>query len=87
DNGGPTQTLLLQGGSPAQGAGIPEICPATDQRGEPRDSPCDAGAVETAAGPMADAGAAVLALAQAAVSGDPADLAAAEAALGAAIGL
>jgi hypothetical protein len=42
DHGGPTETLALLPGSPAIGAG--ENCPATDQRGEPRDSGCDLGA-------------------------------------------
>ncbi len=50
DNGGPTQTIALGGGSaaidavPATGAG----CPATDQRGLPRPSgaACDIGAYE-----------------------------------------
>lgn len=45
DNGGFTMTLSLGDGSPALGAGTD--CPATDQRGEPRDpSGCDLGAVE-----------------------------------------
>ena len=43
DNGGPTETMALLPGSPAIGAG--SNCPATDQRGEPRDSGCDLGAV------------------------------------------
>jgi hypothetical protein len=44
DNGGPTPTMALAGGSPAIdfGAG----CPATDQRGMPRSGACDAGAFE-----------------------------------------
>src|SRR5262249_50728017 len=45
DNGGPTQTLALQPGSPAIGAGavVPGI--TTDQRGLPRGSAPDLGAV------------------------------------------
>ena len=50
-NGGPTQTMSLQGGSPAIGAG-PASCPvSTDQRGAPRSSPCDVGAFEVYATP------------------------------------
>jgi hypothetical protein len=45
DNGGPTQTLAPQSGSPAIDAGAAG-CPATDQRGAPRVGPCDIGAVE-----------------------------------------
>lgn len=47
DNGGPTKTMALQGGSPAiDAAGEP--CPATDQRGIPRPQgpACDIGAYE-----------------------------------------
>ncbi|MGI9020390.1 MAG: choice-of-anchor Q domain-containing protein [Solirubrobacterales bacterium] len=47
DNGGPTRTHALRRGSDALGAvtaGCPP--PATDQRGRPRSSPCDAGAFE-----------------------------------------
>jgi hypothetical protein len=44
DNGGPTQTMLPAAGSPAIGKGM--NCPPTDQRGEPRKSPCTLGAVE-----------------------------------------
>lgn len=36
DNGGPTFTHALLGGSPARDAGNPVSAPATDQRGEPR---------------------------------------------------
>ena len=43
-NGGPTATLLPSATSPARGIGA--NCPATDQRGNPRSSPCTAGAVE-----------------------------------------
>ncbi len=54
DNGGPTWTLLPQGGSPAIDAGDDGVCPATDQRGvsRPQDgdgdgtAACDIGAVE-----------------------------------------
>ena len=46
DNGGPTQTMALQAGSPAIGAGG-TACPPTDQRGAARPSSgCDIGAVE-----------------------------------------
>jgi hypothetical protein len=45
DNGGPTQTMALQPGSPAIGAGGTS-CPATDQRGVARAVPCDIGAYE-----------------------------------------
>jgi hypothetical protein len=50
DNGGPTQTLALLGGSPAINAGGGPTCPATDQRGEtrPQGSACDIGAFESA---------------------------------------
>lgn len=44
DNGGPTQTLPLQSGSPAVDAG--QGCPDTDQRGLPRVGACDLGAFE-----------------------------------------
>ena len=47
DNGGPTLTHLPQLGSPLLNAGDAAACPATDQRGEPRDDDaCDIGAVE-----------------------------------------
>ncbi|MBW2531459.1 MAG: hypothetical protein JRI55_08260, partial [Deltaproteobacteria bacterium] len=44
DNGGPTATMALGSGSPALDASTD--CPATDQRLEPRTSPCDLGAYE-----------------------------------------
>jgi hypothetical protein len=44
-NGGPTATLLPAAGSPAAGLGATD-CPPTDQRGNPRATPCTAGAVE-----------------------------------------
>ena len=44
DNGGPTQTIAPQPGSPALAAG--SGCPPTDQRGEPRKEPCTLGAYE-----------------------------------------
>jgi hypothetical protein len=52
DNGGPTQTVALEPGS----AAIDEVsdgtlCPATDQRGAPRTTPCDIGAFDTDWGP------------------------------------
>jgi hypothetical protein len=45
DNGGATRTLALDAGSPALEAADGD-CPAPDQRGEPRDTPCDLGAFE-----------------------------------------
>ena len=45
DNGGPTETYALPAGSPAIGA-VSTDCPATDQRGQPRATPCAAGAFE-----------------------------------------
>ena len=48
DNGGPTQTHALLGGSPAIDAAGAAACPATDQRGvsRPQGAACDAGAYE-----------------------------------------
>ncbi len=48
DNGGPTQTIALLGGSPALDHAGSASCPATDQRGVPRPqgSGCDIGAFE-----------------------------------------
>ncbi len=48
DNGGPTQTHLLNSGSPAIDSAGFGGCPADDQRGEPRPSgaACDIGSVE-----------------------------------------
>jgi hypothetical protein len=48
DNGGPTQTHALLGGSPAINAGDDVICPTTDQRGivRPQGEHCDIGAYE-----------------------------------------
>lgn len=52
NNGGPTQTIAVQATSPAidQGPAFPLVCPATDQRGDPRpdnsESACDIGAFE-----------------------------------------
>jgi beta-glucanase (GH16 family) len=46
DNGGPTLTHALLAGSPAIDAGDTSICPATDQRGVPRDAACDVGSFE-----------------------------------------
>ena len=45
DNGGPTLTHALLPGSPAIDAAV-GVCPATDQRGVPRDVACDVGAFE-----------------------------------------
>jgi CSLREA domain-containing protein/uncharacterized repeat protein (TIGR01451 family) len=48
DNGGETDTLALQAGSPAIDAGTDDGCPATDQRGvsRPQGPSCDVGAFE-----------------------------------------
>jgi hypothetical protein len=46
DNGGETPTMALDAGSPALEA-ADAFCPETDQRGEPRDEPCDLGAFES----------------------------------------
>jgi len=47
DNGGPTQTQALIGGSPALGDPATSSCPSTDQRGTSRPSgKCDIGAFE-----------------------------------------
>jgi len=45
DNGGLTPTMALDAGSPALEIAEHD-CPETDQRGEPRDTPCDLGAFE-----------------------------------------
>jgi hypothetical protein len=58
DNGGPTDTMALQSGSPAIGAGDPESCLAApvsdlDQRGDRRRTKtrgCDIGAFDTSGG-------------------------------------
>src|SRR5215472_13048594 len=53
NNGGPTETIGLQAGSPAVNAVLLATCPPTDQRGNPRPDPgdnsgtCDIGAVES----------------------------------------
>lgn len=44
DNGGPTETMKPKPGSPAIGQGM--ACPATDQTGKARKTPCTLGAVE-----------------------------------------
>jgi hypothetical protein len=46
DNGGPTWTHALMADSPAIDAGDNAVCPATDQRGVPRDTACDVGSFE-----------------------------------------
>jgi hypothetical protein len=46
DNGGPTWTHALRNGSLAIDGGDPALCPTQDQRGEPRITRCDIGAVE-----------------------------------------
>ena len=50
DNGGPTLTHALLGGSPALDAAAAPTCPATDQRGvaRPQGEGCDAGSFERA---------------------------------------
>jgi hypothetical protein len=56
NNGGPTQTIALEPGSTAiHGVTDASFCPATDQRGAPRTTPCDIGAFDTnVAGPFTD---------------------------------
>jgi len=50
NNGGPTQTIALEPGSPAIGhVSNASLCPAIDQRGLPRTVPCDIGAFQTQA--------------------------------------
>ena len=51
DNGGPTETMALLPGSPAIGAGAAVSGVATDQRGDPLDSPPDIGAYQLIATP------------------------------------
>lgn len=48
DNGGPTQTVLFNAGSPTVDRGTSNGCPPTDQRGAPRPfgASCDVGATE-----------------------------------------
>jgi hypothetical protein len=55
NNGGETDTLALQPGSPAIDAGTNVGCPATDQRGvsRPQGSACDIGAFELVSAPPA----------------------------------
>jgi CSLREA domain-containing protein/uncharacterized repeat protein (TIGR01451 family) len=59
NNGGETDTLALQPGSPAIDAGTNDGCPATDQRGvsRPQGSACDVGAFELVPAPPAAASA------------------------------
>jgi LPXTG-site transpeptidase (sortase) family protein len=56
DNGGPTETLALQAGSPAINTGDGWLCTATDQRGVARApyAPCDIGAFESGVMPPTD---------------------------------
>ena len=67
DNGGYTQTMALQAGSPAINAGDNATCEATDQRGATRlktvADPCDIGAYEVAA-PVAPSGLSATAVSQ-----------------------
>jgi hypothetical protein len=52
NNGGPTQTIALESGSAAiDHVSNGSLCPATDQRGAPRTTPCDIGAYDTDWGP------------------------------------
>lgn len=59
NNGGETDTLALQAGSPAIDAGTNAGCPPTDQRGvsRPQGSACDIGAFELVPAPPAAASA------------------------------
>jgi CSLREA domain-containing protein/uncharacterized repeat protein (TIGR01451 family) len=59
NNGGETDTLALQAGSPAIDAATNDGCPATDQRGvsRPQGSACDVGAFELVPAPPAAASA------------------------------
>ena len=52
DNGGPTRTHALGGGSPASNAGNTQACESSDQRGvaRPRGPACDIGAYEGSCG-------------------------------------
>lgn len=52
DNGGPTLTMALLSSSPARDAALAEACPAFDQRGFVRTSPCDIGPFEFNAAPF-----------------------------------
>jgi hypothetical protein len=45
DNGGPAETYAVPARSPAQGKDS-SGCPAADERGQPRPTPCTAGAFE-----------------------------------------
>jgi hypothetical protein len=47
NNGGPTQTMALDAGSPAIDTGTSVGAPTTDQRGDPRGTPPDIGAYES----------------------------------------
>lgn len=50
DHGGHTQTIDLLPGSPALGNGLPDRCPADDQRGRARPARCDSGAFNSSDG-------------------------------------
>ena len=47
NNGGPTETIALEPGSVAIDHVTAALCPPTDQRGFPRQAPCDIGAYDT----------------------------------------
>ena len=57
NNGGPTETIALEPGSPAiDHVTDASLCPATDQRGFARTVPCDIGAYDTDHGAVAPSG-------------------------------
>jgi CSLREA domain-containing protein len=68
-NGGPTLTLALLEGSPAIGGGFAPSCPARDQRGALRRTPCDIGAYEAVPEAAARTGALAAAVSLAFVGG------------------
>jgi hypothetical protein len=51
DNGGPTETIALEPFSKAIDHVTATLCPLTDQRGYPRQAPCDIGAYDTDGSP------------------------------------
>jgi len=52
DNGGPTLTMALLPGSPAQNAALTTACPPRDQRGYLRQAACDIGPFELGGAPF-----------------------------------